>query len=106
ALVVTHISEPRDIQPRRSSAVNILVFVSFYASPGTAAEMMIHGIVAKLPAAAAQAAFPHIGGRVKQHPGGIERRRADEHNLSVVFVRLVVFGIYNLYTGCLFSILI
>src|SRR5690606_38187436 len=103
ALLIAQVAEAWNIETRRATAVVVLVFVAFNGAARANAEMMVHYVVAQFTAAAAQAAFPDIGGGIHQNPGGVKAGGVEEHHIGGEFIGLVGFGVDHLNTaGALF----
>ncbi len=61
-LIVTPVTETRDVKTRRTASVIVFIFKPFDVGRCTHAEVVVHNIMAQLTAAATQTAIPNIGG--------------------------------------------
>src|SRR6185312_559010 len=106
ALVAEKIGKPHNVYPIGSSAVIILVLISFHDTGRADIVLMIHHVVSELPAAAAESAGPDIRCGVHQDPGAVERACVDKDNLRVKFIGFVRLRIQHFDTHSLFFVLV
>ncbi len=67
---------------------------------------MIHQVMTKFAAAAAEPIRPDIRGGVHQYPGAVERGSIQENDLCIVFISLIGLGIQYLDPRCSLLVLI
>src|SRR5258707_12898654 len=72
SLITEEVGEAGDIESVGSSAIIILVSISFYRALGAQHVVMIHDIMSQLATAAAQAARPDLRRCIHLLPGAVE----------------------------------
>src|SRR5690606_23519185 len=86
ATFATDVAEAWDVEAAGAATRVVLVFVAVDDALGTDLEVVVHDVVAQLAGRGTQPAFPHVGGRVHQHPGRVEARCVEEDDVGRVFV--------------------
>src|SRR5690606_36979597 len=78
ALLPTEVAVTGDVEAGGPATVVVLVLEAVDGARRTAAEVVVHQVVAQLAGAGAQAVRPDVPRRAHQDPRGVQRRCAEE----------------------------